>query len=141
MKSTFTVKLFQSRAIRIISMLGTFFIIREASLRMNGFQNGPTLCPIRLLTGFPCPGCGATRSIGALCLGEFQQAWLFNPLGFLLFAIAIMWALKLEVMNRAWDFILNAFRSKSLLFQVSILVSLYFAAWIGALSRFNSGIL
>jgi len=37
-------------------------------------------CPFRTLTGFACPGCGATRGLHCLLHGDFITAFKFNPL-------------------------------------------------------------
>ena len=42
---------------------------------------GPPLCPFRLVTGLPCPGCGLTRSLVSLLHGDVSAAVLFHPLG------------------------------------------------------------
>jgi len=34
----------------------------------------PTLCPLRALTGVPCPGCGMTRALCLCCHGRFFEA-------------------------------------------------------------------
>ncbi len=44
---------------------------------------GVPTCPIRWLTGKPCPTCGTTRSIGTILTGDFGQAWNLNPIGFI----------------------------------------------------------
>ena len=38
------------------------------------------LCPFRALTGFTCPGCGATRALFQLLHGHFLAAFELNPL-------------------------------------------------------------
>ncbi len=42
------------------------------------------LCPFRLLTGIPCPGCGGIRAANALLHGEILKALYINPLSCLL---------------------------------------------------------
>ncbi len=37
-------------------------------------------CPMHLLTGLHCPGCGATRACGALASGRLLDAIRYNPL-------------------------------------------------------------
>ena len=59
------------------------------------FEPGRTgffpLCPFRLLTGLPCPGCGSTRALHQLLHGHFATAFMLNPL--LLIAIPfLIWA-------------------------------------------------
>ena len=41
-------------------------------------------CVFYELTGLYCPGCGSTRAIRALMNGQLKQAFLFNPLLFVL---------------------------------------------------------
>lgn len=42
---------------------------------------GPVVCPFRLLTGLPCPGCGLTRSLVCLLHGDLASSIAFHPLG------------------------------------------------------------
>ncbi len=37
-------------------------------------------CPFRMLTGIPCPTCGATRSLIQLAHGDITAALMMNPL-------------------------------------------------------------
>jgi hypothetical protein len=37
-------------------------------------------CVFNALTGLHCPGCGATRAVGALMHGDIDQAFAYNPL-------------------------------------------------------------
>lgn len=37
-------------------------------------------CPVHLLTGLECPGCGSQRAIHALLRGNFAEAWHHNAL-------------------------------------------------------------
>jgi hypothetical protein len=41
-------------------------------------------CPFRFLTGFTCPGCGITRALHQILHGHFLNAFMLNPLFFLL---------------------------------------------------------
>jgi hypothetical protein len=45
----------------------------------------PTLCPFKLLTGLPCPGCGMTRALIYCAHGDWHTALAFHPLGPLVF--------------------------------------------------------
>ncbi len=42
--------------------------------------NGNAFCVIRQTTGFPCPGCGMTRSWLAVIRGDFSSALFYHPL-------------------------------------------------------------
>jgi hypothetical protein len=51
-------------------------------------ENGPVICPFRLATGLPCPGCGLTRSWVFIAHGDFGEAVRANPFGYLTMAAA-----------------------------------------------------
>lgn len=38
------------------------------------------LCPVKVLTGWDCPGCGALRAVNDLGNGHLEAAWHSNPL-------------------------------------------------------------
>ncbi len=44
-------------------------------------EAGPVICPFRLLTGLPCPGCGLTRSWIYLLHGQWTDGLVANPFG------------------------------------------------------------
>lgn len=48
-------------------------------------------CPLVIVTGFPCPGCGMTRALFFVLTGQFARAWNINPLiyGWILLALYI----------------------------------------------------
>ncbi|WP_207662140.1 DUF2752 domain-containing protein [Clostridium sp. AM58-1XD] len=37
-------------------------------------------CPIRYVTGIPCPGCGMTRAFLSLLSGHVREAFSYHPL-------------------------------------------------------------
>jgi hypothetical protein len=47
------------------------------------------LCPFKLLTGFPCPGCGLTHAFCDISRGHLQAAWQANPFGFLFYTLVL----------------------------------------------------
>ena len=51
-----------------------------------------SLCPFRVLTGFPCPACGLTRAGLLLLTFHFKYAWEMNPSIYLWFPL-ILYAL------------------------------------------------
>lgn len=46
-------------------------------------------CPVILITGFPCAGCGITRGLLFLITGRWSMAWNANPVVFPLAACAV----------------------------------------------------
>lgn len=37
-------------------------------------------CPMIIITGYPCPGCGMTRAVAYLLMGQFERSFNLNPL-------------------------------------------------------------
>lgn len=60
---------------------------------------GPVICPLRVVTGLPCPSCGLLRSTNAVLNGHVGTAFAMNPLDtvFLLVVVPVMvaaWILR-----------------------------------------------
>jgi len=139
LRRSFTATALGTRTGRVLTLLLSWLLIREVSIRTSGFENGPVICPVRLLTGYPCPGCGGTRSMGAISIGQFDQAWSLNPLAFVVCIVAILWALQIAAINDLARKASAIFRRFPLALQVTPLMALYGIAWIAAIARFNSG--
>ncbi len=41
------------------------------------------LCPMKILLGIPCPGCGLTHACLDILTFHWKKAWNWNPAGFL----------------------------------------------------------
>ncbi len=58
-------------------------------------QLGLPPCPLVLLYGRPCPGCGLTTCVSAVLHGDLPAAWNAHPLGLILylgFSATALWA-------------------------------------------------
>jgi len=56
-------------------------------------EEGQSLCPFKMLTGFPCPGCGITKSLVFLYRGDLEKSFayhLFGPPVFLVSLVGLM---------------------------------------------------
>ncbi|NBU85462.1 MAG: DUF2752 domain-containing protein [Actinobacteria bacterium] len=83
-------KLWQFR----ITALLTIWLSMAMLWNSGRLANGPVLCWFRALTGHPCPFCGSTRAVGALCAGNFAAAWKLNPFGVIMFIAFCAYLLK-----------------------------------------------
>ncbi|SJZ66860.1 DUF2752 domain-containing protein [Porphyromonas crevioricanis] len=55
------------------------------------WESQPLHCPIRQLTGYPCPGCGTLRALRLLLQGDWFAAVEMNPLA-VLFAFYLLFS-------------------------------------------------
>jgi hypothetical protein len=60
-------------------------------------EDGPVICPFRLVTGLPCPGCGLTRSWVYLVHGQWLDSVAANPFGAVLLALGLAFVLMVAV--------------------------------------------
>ncbi len=71
----------------------------------NAIAAMPSLCAFHNLTGLPCPGCGLTRSWVSMAHGHFAEAWMWHPLGPLMFALALgytLWSVRMVLQRPAF---------------------------------------
>jgi len=50
--------------------------------------DGRSLCPIALITGIACPGCGMTRAVAHLIRGDMAAALTYHPIVIPVLALA-----------------------------------------------------
>jgi hypothetical protein len=79
--------------------------------------------------------------MGAISVGQFDDAWSLNPIAFAVCAIGILWAVQIRPIDNLARKASSFFRSKPAALQILPLLVLYAIAWIAAVGRFNSGIL
>ena len=58
----------------------------------NAIAGMPSICVFHNFTGWPCPGCGLTRSWVSMAHGQFASALVWHPLGPLLFLSALFYS-------------------------------------------------
>ena len=62
-----------------------------AAQAASGVGEGLVLCPVRLLTGHRCPGCGMGHAVAAAMRGDFAASFHLHPLGIPLLAVWTAW--------------------------------------------------
>lgn len=58
-------------------------------------------CPVHLLTGFDCPGCGSQRALHALLHGDISGAFRANAILFLIIPVVAVMAIA-EFNHNRW---------------------------------------
>lgn len=94
-------------------------------------DDGPTICPMALLTGVACPGCGMSRAIAWMFRGDLQQSVAYHPLAplvVIIAAIGVVWALGRRF--RGW----RRPRTAALNSGLVVLAVLLMAVWLARLA-------
>ena len=80
-----------------LSLIIPFFIkiLNEG----EALETKQSLCPFKMLTGFPCPGCGITKSIISFYEGNILESLTYHIFGIpaVLFCIAIIFIFIYEI--------------------------------------------
>jgi len=68
----------------------------------NHLETDQSLCPLKMLTGFPCPGCGITKSMVYCYEGDIYKSLYYHILGpFVIgFCIATIAVLSTELLTK-----------------------------------------
>ena len=82
-------------------------------------------CPLRTITGIPCPMCGMTRGVTALVHGDFARALLMNPASYVAVALAVL--------------LLVQWRTKRVVIPVWLIVIALALMWTWQLYKYASG--
>jgi len=106
---------------------------------IHTFGNNP-VCPIKLTSGYPCPSCGSTRSILAILHGDYMEALLLNPLGYIGMILIIVTSILMFIdWVRKSDFLLSFYLiSENKLKQKAIsipLIVLLLMNWIWNITK------
>lgn len=67
----------------LIVIIACFFGTLYLLYQINNFSNSDTfsVCPIKTVTGYPCPSCATTRAIVFLSKGNIVSSIQQNPFG------------------------------------------------------------
>jgi hypothetical protein len=95
-ESTATLELRNARSMRVIAagLVGT------AAVWPILPAHPPFACPLRALTGIPCPFCGMTRACVAAVHGHLATSLAFNPAGVLVVIAAVVALVRPQLLTR-----------------------------------------
>ena len=93
-------------------------------LKMLPFSPVPP-CPLRTLTGIPCPLCGSTRGVIAAVHGDLGRAVTLNPASLLVLVLAVM--------------LVIGWRVERVRIPVWIIVAVFAALWTYQMFKYTTG--
>lgn len=92
----------RSKSLSIIFWWGSLPALLAASFIYYPFVfDGPVFCPMRLMLGIPCPGCGLTRAFCLMTHGRFLDALEYHALApAVLGYMTFLWIFKIVEVTR-----------------------------------------
>jgi hypothetical protein len=86
---------------KAIALAGLTLAVPLLFLHDDHIEQGQSLCPFKALTGFPCPGCGITKSLVFLYRGDVATSAHYHILGIplVLFCAAVIAVATIELFN------------------------------------------
>jgi len=108
----------------LLTLAFPFYVMLQSANR--SIETEQSLCPFKLLTGFPCPGCGITKSLIFLYKGDLVKSiyfHLFGPLTFLFCLVAIV-TLSVELFTER-DYFQKILYSKKIAYSLGIILGIY----------------
>lgn len=87
-------------------------------------------CPVVIVTGLPCPGCGVTRAVEYFVTGQFQKGWAMHPFGIAWLFLGVYFCVMRYLLGRP---------VKGLWQMAGLLAAGMIVFWIYRLYRFFPG--
>lgn len=108
----------------LITLMVPFFLI--VFHQNNHLETDQSLCPLKLLSGFPCPGCGITKSMVYFYEGEINKSLYYHLFGPLVIAFCMLTigVLSVELITKK-EYFAQLVYSKKLAYSLAIFLGTY----------------
>ena len=93
----------------------------------NGnLESEQSFCPFKMLTGFPCPGCGITKSVVYFYDGNLLKSIMFHLFGPFVIILSVYFLIKLSLeLYYNKPFFANTFDKKKWTYIFVVLLIVY----------------
>jgi Na+/H+ antiporter NhaC len=116
---------------KIYGIIGAFITLMIPFFLMffnhnNHLETDQSLCPLKMLTGFPCPGCGITKSLVYFYEGDLQKSLYYHILGplVIVFCVLTIVVLTTELLTKK-EYFNNLLFNKKLAYGLGIFLATY----------------
>ena len=92
----------------------------------NHLETDQSLCPFKMVTGFPCPGCGITKSLVYFYQGDLYKSLNYHLLGpfVIAFSLATIIVLSFELITKR-EFFNGIMYNKKLAYGLGFFLVVY----------------
>jgi hypothetical protein len=107
-----------------ITLMVPFFLIFFN--QNTHLETDQSLCPLKMLSGFPCPGCGITKSLVYFYEGDLQKSLYYHILGpfVIAFCVAVIVVLSAELVTQK-EYFTKLLFNKKLAYGLAIFLATY----------------
>jgi hypothetical protein len=107
-----------------ITLMVPFFLIFFN--QNTHIETDQSLCPLKMLSGFPCPGCGITKSLVYFYEGDLQKSLYYHILGpfVIAFCLATIVVLSAELVTQK-EYFTKLLFNKKLAYGLAIFLVTY----------------
>ena len=108
----------------LITLMVPFFLILLH--QDDHLETAQSFCPFKMLTGFPCPGCGITKSLVYCYEGDLQKSLYYHILGpfVILFCVLVIVVLSTELITKK-EYFNGLLFNKKLAYGLGIFLATY----------------
>jgi hypothetical protein len=108
----------------ILTLSIPFFLMRNNS--DHHLDTDQSFCPFKMLTGFPCPGCGITKSLVYFYEGEINKSLYYHVLGpfVVVFCVITVLVLSFEIITKK-EYFNAVLYNKKLAYSLGIALGVY----------------
>ena len=92
----------------------------------NHLETAQSFCPLKMLTGFPCPSCGITKSLVYFYEGDLYKSLYYHILGplVIVFCVVTIAVLTTELLTKK-EYFNNPLFNKKLVYGFGIFLASY----------------
>ena len=108
----------------LITLIVPFFLMLDN--HNDHLETDQSFCPFKMLTGFPCPGCGITKSLVYFYQGDLYKSISYHILGpfVIAFCIVTVLVLTLELITKK-EYFTRLLYNRRLAYGLAIFLGVY----------------
>ncbi len=108
----------------LITLMIPFFLMFFN--QANHLETDQSFCPLKMLSGFPCPGCGITKSLVYFYEGDLQKSLYYHILGpfVIAFCVVTIMVLSTELITKK-EYFNSLLFNKKLAYGLGIFLATY----------------
>lgn len=108
----------------LITLIVPFFLMLDN--HNDHLETDQSFCPFKMLTGFPCPGCGITKSLVYFYQGDLYKSISYHILGpfVIAFCIVTVLVLTLELITKK-EYFTGLLYNRRLAYGLAIFLGVY----------------